>query len=87
MDVRRVTLFALTAASLFAAPVCSAQSVRPEDLSQGSILIMQRDAPDPLFAHSVIVLAHYDKTGALGLMLHYRSNLTIQRVLAGIEGA
>ncbi len=48
---------------------------------------MQRDAPDPLFAHSVIVLARYDRTGALGLMIHYRSSLMIQQVLSGIKGA
>jgi len=86
MKVRRVTLTALTAGFLFA-PLSPAQSIRPEDLAQGSILIMQRDTPDPIFAHSVIVLANYDKDGALGLMIHYRSNLTIQRVLAGIKGA
>ncbi|MGA2711809.1 MAG: YqgE/AlgH family protein [Bryobacteraceae bacterium] len=87
MDVRQVTLAALTAGFLLSAPDCPAQSTRPEDLAQGRILIMQRDAPDPLFANSVIVLAHYDKTGALGLMIHYRSDLPIQRALAGIKGA
>jgi putative transcriptional regulator len=80
-------LVTLTAGFLTSIPICAAQSVRPEDLAQGSILIMQRDAPDPLFARSVIVLAHYDKSGALGLMIHYRSNLPIQRALAGIAGA
>jgi putative transcriptional regulator len=87
MDVRRVSLLALAAGFLFSAPNSPAQSIRPEDLAQGSILIMQRDAPDPLFAHSVIVLAHYDAAGALGLMIHYRSDLTIRRALTGIEGA
>lgn len=85
MDLRQTVL--LTAGLLFPGAVCPGQSVRPEDLAQGKILIMQRDAPDPLFAHSVIVLAHYDRTGAVGLMIHYRSNLTIQRALAGIKGA
>ena len=80
-------LLALTAGFLASIPLCLAQSVRPEDLAQGSILIMQRDAPDPLFAHSVIVLAHYDSTGAVGLMIHYRSDVTIRRALAGIAGA
>jgi putative transcriptional regulator len=82
MDFRQVTLFTLTAGLL-----CQAQSIRPADLAQGKILIMQRDAPDPLFAHSVIVLAQYEKTGAVGLMIHYRSDLTVQRALAGIKGA
>ena len=80
-------LVALTAGLLFSAALCPAQSTRPEDLAQGKILIMQRAAPDPLFAHSVIVLARYDKTGALGLMIHYRSNVPIQRALAGTRGA
>src|ERR1019366_711345 len=80
-------LLALTAGFPASIPLCLAQSVRFEDLAQGSILIMQRDAPDPLFAHSVIVLAHYDTTGAVGLMIHYRSDVPIQRALAGINGA
>jgi len=87
MDFRSASLFAVTAGFLFSGTLCPAQSIRPEDLAQGKIVIMQRDAPDPLFAHSVIVLAHYDQTGAVGLMIHYRSNLTIQQALAGIKGA
>lgn len=67
--------------------VCEAQSRRADSLAQGSILIMERDAPDPLFAHSVIVLAHYDKSGTVGLMLHYRSNIPIQKALHGLAGA
>jgi putative transcriptional regulator len=82
----RATLAALAAGFLTPAPPCSAQSIRPEDLAQGKIVIMKRDAPDPLFTHSVIVLARYGKTGALGLMLHKRSDLTI-RLLTGIKGA
>jgi putative transcriptional regulator len=82
----------LIAGFLSAIPPGLAQSVRPEDLAQGSILIMQREVPDPIFSHSVIVLvhydnAHYDTTGAVGLMIHYRSNVTIRRALAGIAGA
>jgi putative transcriptional regulator len=73
--------------ALIAGLPCGAQSVRPEDLAQGSILIMQREVPDPIFSHSVIVLAHYDSTGAVGFMIHYRSDVTIRRALAGVEGA
>lgn len=88
MDLRPAALAALTAGLLLAAPrVCPAQSVRSGDLAQGKILIMQRDAPDPLFSGSVIVLARHDRTGTLGLMIHYRSSLTIQRALAGVKGA
>jgi putative transcriptional regulator len=85
--VKSLAMIALAAGFPSSTPLSLAQSVRPEDLAQGSILIMQRDVPDPIFSHSVIVLAHYDSTGAVGLMIHYRSNVTIRRALAGIEGA
>ena len=69
------------------ATIAFAQSTRPEDIAQGSILIMQRDAPDPLFAHSVIVLAKHEQAGTVGLMVHYRSNIPIERALKGVAGA
>lgn len=88
MHFRAVTRLSLSVALGFSAAVCSAQSTSPADLAQGKIIIMNRNAPDPLFAHSVIVLAHYDKSGgALGVMIHYRSNVTIQRALSGLKGA
>ena len=85
-SIKSLAIAALTAGFL-SVPLSLAQSERPEDLAQGSILIMQRDVPDPIFSHSVIVLAHNDNTGAVGLMIHYRSDVTIRRALAGIEGA
>ena len=87
MDVCRTTLVALTAGLMLAPWSCPAQSMRPESLAQGKIIVTPRDSPDPHFANSVIVLAHYDQTGALGLMIHYKSDLPIQRVFAGIKGA
>ena len=86
MHLRRAML-ALTAGFLLATSPGAAQSMRPEDLAQGKIIITPRDSPDPHFSNSVIVLAHYDQTGALGLMLHYKSDLTIQKALKGISGA
>jgi putative transcriptional regulator len=86
MDLRRATS-AIIAGFLLAAPYGVAQSMRPEDLAQGKIIITPRDSPDPHFSNSVIVLAHYDQTGALGLMLHYKSDLTIQKALKGVAGA
>ena len=87
MDLRRVTLIALAAGLLLAPTNCPAQSTRPEDLAQGKIIITPRDSPDPHFSNSVILLARYGPTGALGLMLHYKSDLTIQKALAGLKGA
>jgi putative transcriptional regulator len=74
-------------AVLFFATLSFAQSTRPEDVAQGSILIMQRDAPDPLFAHSVIVLAKHEQAGTVGLMVHHRSNISVERALKGTSGA
>jgi len=85
MDLRRAIL-ALTAGFLIASSPGAAQSMRPGDLAQGKIIITPRDSPDPHFSNSVIVLAHYDQTGALGLMLHYKSDLTIQKALKGVAG-
>ncbi len=85
MDVRRYAGVALT--FFVVASAGFAQSARPEDIAQGSILIMQRDAPDPLFAHSVIVLAKHEPAGTVGLMIHYRSSIPVGRALKGIAGA
>jgi putative transcriptional regulator len=87
MEVRHVTLVALTAGFLFPPAPSAAQSMRPEDLAQGKIIITPRDSPDPHFANSVIVLARYDQTGALGLMIHFKSDLTIRKALPGLQGA
>jgi putative AlgH/UPF0301 family transcriptional regulator len=70
MSIRQITPLPLIAGFLISAALSQAQSISPEDLAQGKILIMKRDAPDPLFARSVVLLARYEKTGALGLMLH-----------------
>jgi putative transcriptional regulator len=87
MEFRRATLASLTAGFLFTSLPCTAQSIRPEDLAQGKIIVTPRDSPDPHFARSVIVLANYGATGALGLMIHYKSDLTIQKALTGLKGA
>jgi putative transcriptional regulator len=80
-------MFALAAGLLLPSGFCRAQSTQEKDLGLGKILIMQRRVPDPLFAHSVILLAKFDRTGSLGLMLHYRSDVTIRKALAGVKGA
>jgi len=77
---------ALAAGFLLAAATCQAQSMRPGDLAQGKIIVTPRDSADPHFANSVIVLARYGPTGALGLMIHFKSDLTIQKALAGLKG-
>ncbi|HEY4084346.1 MAG TPA: YqgE/AlgH family protein [Bryobacteraceae bacterium] len=71
---------ALLLAALLDAGVCRAQSQLPADLAQGKILVSPRDSPDPHFANSVILLARYSRTGALGLMLQYKSDLSLKKV-------
>ena len=58
-----------------------------EDLAAGKIIIAPRNAPDPSFANSVILLARYSKGGALGLMLHFRSDFKIAKALKAVPGA
>lgn len=77
-----VGLAALMPAALLAPAVCRAQSESPGDLAQGKILVSPRDSPDPHFANSVILLARYSRTGALGLMLQYKSDLSLKKVPA-----
>jgi putative transcriptional regulator len=86
MDSRRAMLAALFAGFLLAPLVGVAQSMRREDLAQGKIIISPRDSPDPHFANSVIVLARYDSSGALGLMIHFKSDLTVQKALPDVKG-
>jgi len=86
MNIRRAAA-AIAAGILLAVSSATAQSQRAEDLAQGKIIITPRDSPDPRFSNSVILLAHYDHAGALGLMLHYKSDLTIQKALKGVAGA
>jgi len=86
MELRRAILSALIVGFLFTQLPCAAQSTRPEDLAQGKIIVTPRDSPDPHFANSVIVLANYGPSGALGLMIHYKSDLTIQKALTGLKG-
>jgi putative transcriptional regulator len=64
-----------------------AQSKRPEDLAAGKILVTVRDAPDPLFAKSVILLVRYSEDGALGLMVNRQTTVPISRALRELPGA
>jgi putative transcriptional regulator len=80
MDLRGGAVVGLAAFLLLAPAVCRAQSTSPADLAQGAILVSPRDSPDPHFAGSVILLARYSRTGALGLMLQYKSDLSLQKI-------
>jgi putative transcriptional regulator len=67
--------------AILAAAGCFAQSKKPDDLGVGKILVTTRGAADPHFTKSVILLVRYNQEGALGLMIHRRSDLPISQAL------
>ncbi len=77
----------MAAGVLLAASILSAQSKRPEDLAVGKLLVTPRDAPDPTFAESVILLVHYDHDSAVGLMINRRTTVPLSRALRNLKGA
>jgi putative transcriptional regulator len=62
-----------------------AQVQKVEALAAGKVLVMERDAPDPVFAESVILLIHYDTDGVVGLMLNQSAEVPLSR-LRELEG-
>lgn len=76
----------MLAAVLAVTVVLTAQSQKPADLATGKLLVSPRQSPDPSFAESVILLLHYDKESALGLMINRRTTVPIARVLRDFNG-
>lgn len=81
MAARALSLTRFSAFLLVCAFCLRAQSQKPEDLSPGKILVMRRDARDPHFAESVILLVQYDQNGGLGLMLNRPTAIPISLAL------
>lgn len=77
----------MAAGVLLAAVILSAQSRRAEDLAVGKLLVTPRDAPDPAFAESVILLVQYDHESAVGLMINRRTTIPLSRALHNLKGA
>ena len=72
---------------LLAPSLLAAQSRDPRDLAVGKLLVVPREAPDPRFAESVILLVHYDRSSSLGLMVNHRSSVSIARALHELKEA
>jgi putative transcriptional regulator len=70
----------LVAGVLIAYCELPAQTQKVEDLAAGKVLVMERDAPDPNFAQSVILLIHYDTDGVVGLMLNHAADVPLSRL-------
>ena len=81
----------LTAAALFlllpGRPMRAQAGARATDLGVGKFLIAHRDAPDPRFAHTVILLVKYGPEGAMGVVVNRRTQLPLSRVLERVKGA
>ena len=77
----------LAAAALCGTFVFPAQPAHVPDLGVGKLLIARRDAPDPVFGETVILLIRYDHTGTVGLVLNRRTKVPISRALQPLKGA
>lgn len=78
----------LTGSIALACAMMVGQSRKTEDLATGKVLVMQREAPDPVFAESVILLIHYDADGVMGVMLNQPADVPLSRLheLPGTSG-
>ena len=72
---------ARTPGELLPPPILPIQFKDPQDLGAGKLLVASRGLGDPNFAHTVILLVHYDEKGVVGLVLNRRTNVPLSRVL------
>lgn len=68
-------------------PGALAQSREVKDLGVGKLLVAPRDAPDPAFAETVILIVNYDANGAVGLMLNRKTTVPVARVLPDLKNS
>jgi len=81
----RICLLLLCAACLLAGDILQA-GYPPADLelSKGEFLVATRKLADPRFMQTVVLLAHYDKEGALGLVINDPTEISISKALPDI---
>jgi putative transcriptional regulator len=84
---RPLLRFAIFAAAMVTGLPLSAQSARPQNLGIGKLLVARKNAPDPAFAETVVLLVRYENDGSLGLILNRRTKIPIARALDGLSGA
>jgi putative transcriptional regulator len=60
--------------------VLFAQSTKTEDLAMGKLLVMEREAPDPSFAETVILLIHFGSDGVVGIALNRPASVPVSRL-------
>jgi putative transcriptional regulator len=76
-----------TIVTLLCCPILRAQSRKPEQLRAGKLLVAQREAMDPNFEESVVLIINYGENGALGLIINQRTKVPISRALPELQGA
>jgi putative transcriptional regulator len=78
-------MLAIAAVVLGSGLILPAQSTH--DLGIGKILVAKRDAREPTFAETVILVVRYTQGGTVGLMLNRRTEVAISRALEPLKGA
>lgn len=74
------------------APSSLVRKANLTELQKGCFLVASRAAGDPKFRQSVILMVHYDKRGAMGLIINHPTDLLISdafpklRVMKGKDG-
>jgi putative transcriptional regulator len=53
------------------------------ELSPGKLLVATSESRDPDFARSVVLLIHYDRRGAVGVMLNRPSRIPLSELIPG----
>ena len=84
----KFALHLLTGAALLCLPPdVAAQSMRVQDLGVGKLLVAPRDAPDPHFAKTVVLLVQLDADGTLGLIINHPTKVPMSRALDQLKAA
>jgi len=73
----------------FLALVCCVISqvvVADESPAVGKLLVATEEVRGPTFAETVILLIHYDETGAMGLVINQPAEVTPEDLLPELDG-
>ena len=57
-----------------------------ESLGPGKFLVATNLSHDPELAKSIVLLVHFDRQGAIGLMVNRRAGVPLSRLLPGLTG-
>jgi putative transcriptional regulator len=74
-------------AMLLLTAAAAAQSRSAEELGVGKLLVSSKGLPDPNFDKTVVLLIQYDDHGSLGLMINRRTDVTLSKLLEGVDTA